>query len=138
MHKFKQAITLAVGTATVVAGMVALSGPASAAYTPTGVCGSGYWVIDQKTIYNHVTATTYLLYNGSSNCVTTVLKAADQGKRTSMCADLQRQSDGKYVSDCGSYAYYAGPRYLWAQGTCIRWGGAVDDLGFETPWEHCG
>jgi sialidase-1 len=138
MHKFKQAMALAAGTASAVAGMVAVSGPASAAYSPAGVCGSGYSVIDQKTIYSNVTATTYLLYNGSNNCVTTILKSSDQGKRAQLCADLQRQSDGKYVYDCGSYAYYAGPRYLYANGTCIKWGGSVGDLGFTSPWEHCG
>lgn len=129
----------AVVAAMAVAGLFATAAPSSAAATaavsPTSVCGSGYSVIDSHRIDNFVW---YLLYNNSNgyNCATLIRDAS--GKASLMSVFLQRQSDGKTVRDTGDYTTYAGPVYLHAAGSCVKWGGDIVDRYYSSPWEHCG
>jgi hypothetical protein len=81
---------------------------------------------------------TVQLYNGSGyNCVVT-LKTSQVGRKTKVWAQLKRQSDGKSVTDNGSYAYYAGPVFLLARGTCVRYAGGTGTGSTSASWANCG
>jgi hypothetical protein len=109
-------------------------------------CGTGYRQIDTAKL-NHFGPTfgdVYLYYNESNgyNCAFTE-KLIDRGMPTPVSVRLCRQSDGHCVSDSGNYRYYAGPVYLYAANTCVRWGGSVTaqdgrEDSYWSPWEHCG
>lgn len=102
-------------------------------YTPREVCGSAFHVIDHQNISG---AVVYLLYNGSSNCVTTI-KSTSLGRPTPTRATLLVRGGGG-GDDLGSYRYFAGPVKASAHGKCVRWGGATSGGSYLSPWEHCG
>lgn len=139
---FRSKIKTAAIAGAAVAGLFAMAAPASAAPVSAtaaynGACGSGYTVIDSYK-FTTVYGTVYLTYNGSTgyNCVVTV---HDYGSAAYTGAYLTRQSDGAGNSDVGEYTRYAGPVYLSAPGTCIKWGGNLGhDEYYTSPWEHCG
>ena len=115
--------------------LLATSAPAYAAtnpYTPREVCGSAFHVIDHHNISG---AVVYLLYNGSSNCVTTI-KTASVGRPTATRATLLVRGGGG-GDDLGNYRYFAGPVKAAARGKCIRWGGATSGGSYLSPWGHC-
>lgn len=132
----RKGLTAAVA-ATAVACGVAVASPASAAtnpYSPTGVCGSGYTVVDSHPM---AASTIYLLYNGSSNCVVTI-KTSSIGTATRTGAYLQ-VSGKTPIEDTDSYAYYAGPVKASAAGKCVVWGGGTSAGGFwYSKMSHCG
>ena len=110
-------------------------------YKPAQVCGSGYEVIDSavlKTGTGVVKGRVYLLYqsNGGRNCVVT-LKTTQVGTDTAMSAHLQVKGKSK-AADSGSFGYYAGPIRAAAAGTCVKWGGSVGAVAYDSPFEHCG
>jgi len=108
--------------------------PAGNPYTPEGVCGTGYTVIDS----HHITgAMISLLYDSGTgkNCVTT-LADADTGA-VSMNATLAVQG-GSSGSDPGSYHWYAGPVRLAAASSCVEWGGSYKSNSWTSTWSHCG
>jgi len=105
-------------------------------YTPEGVCGSGYKVIDSAAL--GTAGTVHLLYNSASgdNCVAT-LKKTSLGKASATSAYLEVQG-GTRKTDSGDFAYYAGPIAASAAGTCVKWGGKVGTSAYDSPFEHCG
>ncbi|MEU0131753.1 hypothetical protein [Streptomyces sp. NPDC006289] len=123
-------------TAVAAAGLLATAGPAgAAATTPGAVCGSGYSVVDSEDLGP---AVIYLTYNSSNgyNCVTTILDSYTGGA-VQMGSSIQK-SGGSEVRDFGGYTKFAGPVYVSASNTCIKWGGGVQDVIWKSGWGHCG
>jgi serine/threonine-protein kinase len=126
----------------------ALAAPAQAAsnpYTPQGVCGSGFGVIDKHELRTQGVqlGTVYLLYQASSgrNCVVT-LKERAVGRKTPAAAYLKRQgAKGNGKLDYGRFGYYAGPKRVSAKRTCVRWGGGIRIgnrvAAYVSGFEHC-
>ncbi|GAA0964496.1 serine/threonine-protein kinase [Actinocorallia libanotica] len=80
---------------------------------------------------------TFQLYNAAGfNCVVT-LKTEDLDRKTSVFARLVRKSDRKSAADRGMYQYYAGPVYLAAEGTCVRFAGGGPKGSTAAPWANC-
>ncbi|GAA2725740.1 serine/threonine-protein kinase [Actinocorallia aurantiaca] len=80
---------------------------------------------------------TVQLYNAAGfNCVVT-LKTTDLDRKTNVFARLVRKSDRKSAADRGSYQYYAGPVYLKAKGTCVRFAGGGPSGSASAPWANC-
>jgi hypothetical protein len=104
-------------------------------YTPEGVCGSGYAVIDSAALTG---GQTYLLYNSGNgyNCVVT-LKTTNLGSATAVSAFLEPQGETR-TTDSGSYDYYAGPVRRDAANQCVKWGGSVGSSSYTSGFEHCG
>ncbi|MFY1650714.1 hypothetical protein ACN27J_07440 [Solwaraspora sp. WMMB762] len=123
---------VAVGVAVAAALTIAPSA-AHAAYTPEGVCGSGYYV---QRSYPLPGARVYQLYNGSSNCVVTI-KTASVGTPTRTTAALQ-VSGSDWSTDTGDYRYYAGPVRVPAAGKCVRYFGYHGGTSYTSPWGNCG
>jgi serine/threonine-protein kinase len=126
----------------------AVAGPAQAAsnpYTPQGVCGAGFGVIDHHELRSGKVqlGTVYLLYQASSgrNCVVT-MKERGVGRKTPTAAFLQRQGAKTAKIDYRRYAYYAGPRRVKAAGRCVLWGGGIKVgkrvAAYRSTFEHCG
>ncbi|MEV4381458.1 serine/threonine protein kinase [Streptosporangium sp. NPDC049644] len=118
----------------------ATSKPAAAAqrsnpYTPTQVCGSGYYV--QRSV-QFGGGTTYQLYNTSSgtNCAVT-MKTADVGKATQVWVTLEAQGGGA-KTERGNFEYYAGPVYVPAKGKCVRISGGGPGGSTSAGWANCG
>jgi serine/threonine protein kinase len=109
-------------------------------YSATQVCnsgghGGGYYVQRSSSFTG---GRTYQLYNRSGyNCVVT-LKTTNVGRKTTVWAQLRRQSDNRAVSDTGSFAYYAGPVFLSAKGTCVRYSGGTSSGSTSAGWANCG
>ncbi|MFF0308549.1 serine/threonine protein kinase [Streptosporangium sp. NPDC004379] len=105
-------------------------------YTATGVCGSGYKVIDSHALSS--SATVYLLYNSGAgrNCVVTMSKYVVPGK-ISMNAILQVKG-GSSGGNPGSYTAYAGPVRLPGAKKCVIWGGSYGSASWKSGWSHCG
>ncbi|MBA9001834.1 MULTISPECIES: hypothetical protein [Thermomonospora] len=147
-----KALTGAITAVATAGAVLALTPAAQAAanpYTPTGVCGSGYYVVDSATLRNsagNAGGTLYLLYNGSNgyNCVVTI-KGVAVGDWTATYASLRvydgnafrMQEDGPKL-----YEYYAGPVKMYAAGKCVgasghTWGGGTQ-YSATIPKGHCG
>ncbi|WP_310741907.1 protein kinase domain-containing protein [Microbispora sp. H13382] len=109
--------------------------PKANPYTATGVCGSGYRVVDS---HSYGQATTYLLYNAANgyNCVITLSKYVISSK-IKMTAVLKVQG-GSSKTDSGSYTVYAGPIRLPAKAKCVIWGGGYGTAAWSSSWSHCG
>ena len=103
-------------------------------YSATGVCGSGFSVIDHHGITG---ATIYLLYNSSTeyNCVVTL--ATTVYGSVSMNATLAVEGGGS-GSNAGSFTYYAGPVKEHAPSECVKWGGSYKSSSWTSAWSHCG
>lgn len=135
MSVIKRSASLALMTAAALVASAGLSSPAMAASSPIEACGGGsYHVIDSHAYGS--SAVTYLLYNGSTDCVVT-WKTGAAGNTAWLRAVVQAYgSPGKVDADY--YRYYAGPVKVYAPGTCIMWGGSYGSQWYESPWEHCG
>ncbi|GAA3105069.1 hypothetical protein GCM10010485_49040 [Streptosporangium carneum] len=103
-------------------------------YTATGVCGSGYKVIDSRALGS---STVYLLYSSAAgkNCVVTMSKYVVPGK-IKMNATLQVQG-GASGGNPGSFTAYAGPVRLAAVKKCVMWGGTYGSAVWKSGWSHC-
>jgi hypothetical protein len=110
----------------------ASSGGSTNPYTPTGVCGTGYSVIDS---HNLGSATVYLLYKSGYNCVATLVHSGSRS--VGLNATLAVQG-GSSKSDPGLYEWYAGPVRLYAASACVKWGGSYEDTSWTSAWSHCG
>ncbi|GAA4619975.1 spore-associated protein A [Actinoallomurus vinaceus] len=139
MRKSAQRAVLALSAATAVAGSVFISSPAMAASSPIAACGGGkYHVVghhDFKKKGKKV-ATTFLLYNGKTNCVIT-WKAHPDKKYVS--AGIAKYGDKNWTWQHGHFSTYAGPVKRSARGACIVWGGDYDhSRRWTLKWGHCG
>ncbi|OUC86713.1 hypothetical protein CA984_38525 [Streptosporangium minutum] len=105
-------------------------------FTPTGVCGSGYKVVNSRALGS--AATIYLLYSSGAgkNCVVTMAKYVPPSK-ISMNATLQVKG-GSSGGNPGSFTFYAGPVRLSAVKKCVIWGGSYGSLSWKSGWSHCG
>lgn len=112
-------------------------------YTPQGVCGSGYGVIDS---YTSTYADVFLLWNGAYNCVVTMKKGASVGTThyTRAWLEVRGQAAGydDFRTDGGTFQYYAGPVKLYGVNRCVMWGGyqyygSSMYGGATANWEHC-
>ena len=147
MHRARLALVTA-ATAVAAAVPAATASAAGNPYTPTGVCGAGYHVIDHHDLRGPkggLLGTTYLLWNGAAkkNCAVTIKRRAI-GVPTFVEASLAKK-DGWYKADNSlDYRYYAGPVYVKAPRTCVIWGGRMSDAkGNGDSWispkfGHCG
>lgn len=139
---------------TLAAGLGSAASASSTAVEPNPVeaqvapnrCGAGYGFQEMHRLnsFGPTFGEIYLYYNSSNgnNCVFTE-KLISRGTPTFVSARLCRQSDGRCVSDADDYLYYAGPVYLYAPNTCVRWGGSVEaadgrEDSWMSGWEHCG
>ncbi|WP_051366102.1 hypothetical protein [Hamadaea tsunoensis] len=135
MSLSKRSATVAAGLAVGLAAAVGPTSPALAASTPIEACGGGsYHVIDSHAYGS--SAVTYLLYNGSTDCVIT-WKTGAAGNSAWVRAVVQAYGSPGVV-DADYYHYYAGPVKVKAPGKCIMWGGSYGDSWYESPFEHCG
>ncbi|WP_244938727.1 serine/threonine protein kinase [Actinomadura madurae] len=104
-------------------------------YTPQAVCnsgghGGGYYVQRSMAVSGGVA---YLLYNSSTyNCAVTI-KTTNVGKKSPVSTWIQKKGGSK-IGDSGSFAWYAGPVYVKAPGTCVRFGGN----GRTSSYGNCG
>ncbi|MFD1932851.1 MULTISPECIES: hypothetical protein [Nonomuraea] len=136
MGGIRRSAIVALGTAAALAVSVVASSPAMAASSPIEACGGGsYHVIDSKAF--GTSATVYLLYNGSTNCVVTWKQGSAVGNSVWVRAVVQAYGSPGVV-DANYYRYYAGPVKVKAPGKCIMWGGSYGDQWYESPFEHCG
>lgn len=147
-HKPNPTRIAVAAAATAALSAATIAGPAQAAsnpYTPTGVCGAGFGVIDHHELRagGVQLGTVYLLYKASTarNCVVTI-KQRGVGKKTPTAAFLQKQGGkGAGKLDYNRFAYYAGPRKVTAKHTCVRWGGGIKvgkrSAGYLSTFEHC-
>jgi GH25 family lysozyme M1 (1,4-beta-N-acetylmuramidase) len=129
------------GTAADLAALSNGGGTPGNPYTATGVCGTGYSIIDQQSLVDTAGVTqgiVYLLYNSGTggNCVAT-LKATSIGTKSAVAAYLEVQGQTR-ITDSGSYSYYAGPVSAVAANTCVKWGGSAGSATYDSPFEHCG
>lgn len=101
-------------------------------YSVGAICGTGFRYLDARELPG---GTVYLLWNGKSNCVTTI-KNSQIGTPSPVSAYVNPEGSS-YKSDSGSFSYYAGPATLPAPG-CIRWGGSVGTNHYDSGLGHCG
>lgn len=143
----RQVVRLAVLSLVAVAGLTAKAGPAAAAYTPEGLCGSSYYRLSSvalRTNGGSQWGTAYVLYSTSTrkNCAVTI-KTGHVGVPTKTTAWLESES-GEVGYDSDPYRWYAGPVYVTAPGECISYGGYVYNgagttYAYGSRWYvHCG
>ncbi|WP_083646647.1 hypothetical protein [Kitasatospora sp. CB01950] len=132
----QRATALALSVLGMAAGMVTVAAPAEAASTPSGACGSGYYLIDQHALGS--VADIYLFYNGSSNCAVTWVRSPNGTRTYDLRVQIERKSDLVVAPDGGFYKYYAGPVKIGAANTCISWGGSAEGIRWASGWTHCG
>ncbi|MEV0232989.1 protein kinase [Nonomuraea sp. NPDC050786] len=103
--------------------------------SPTGLCGSGYKVVDSHALGTN--ATIYLLYNAGAgkNCVVTLSRMIFPEK-VQMNAILQVKG-GSSASAPGRFTANAGPIRLPAKQKCVIWGGAWAEMSWKSGWSHC-
>ena len=147
-HKRNYARIALAAAATAAVSAATIAGPAQAAsnpYTPAGVCGAGFGVVDHHELRagGVQLGTVYLLYKASTgrNCVVT-MKQRGVGKKSPVAAFLKKQgSAGNGKLDYGRYAYYGGPKKVTAKHTCVRWGGGIKvgkrSAAYLSGFEHC-
>ncbi|MGW2145909.1 protein kinase domain-containing protein [Nonomuraea bangladeshensis] len=104
-------------------------------YTPTQVCGEGFYV-QRKQAFS--TGETFQLYNASTgeNCVVT-MKTSEVGKSTPVSVTLEVQGGGS-KNQSGNFEYYAGPVKLNGKGKCVRFSGSVGSASTSAGWANCG
>ena len=121
----------------VMAGVAALclsivpSMSASAAASPQGVCGSGYYVQRSHQLPG---ATVYQMYNGTTNCVVTIKNNTAKATRTTAGLQVEGQN---WSYDTGDYKSYAGPVKQYGKGKCVRYFGFHAGTSFTSPWGNC-
>ncbi|MER5997081.1 protein kinase [Nonomuraea angiospora] len=105
-------------------------------YNAASVCGSGYKVIDSRSIATG-NATVYLLYNSGAgkNCVVTMSRMLFPEK-AQMNAILQVKG-GSSASNPGNFTAYAGPIRLPGKQKCVIWGGSWGGQTWKSGWSHC-
>jgi serine/threonine-protein kinase len=108
-------------------------------YSAKQVCGSAFAVIDSAALKSGgvTVGKVYLMYNAATgkNCTVT-LKNTDVGTASAASAYLEVQG-GSRSTDSGNFQYYAGPVKASAAGVCVKWGGSVSGVAYDSPFEHC-
>lgn len=144
----------ALAAAVMIGGVLAVPAAANAAgYTPEGVCGNGFAVVNKAPVGS--LGTVYLLYNRRNglNCAVTI-KSKLQGLSTRTTVELQvsrpaGNGTAPYVqkdSDTGRFKYYAGPVKLQGKGMCVKFFGSMANgyskstvsHGGSKAWSNCG
>ncbi|GAA3312153.1 spore-associated protein [Nonomuraea dietziae] len=127
MIKSVLAATLALGGI-----LVAPAAANAAGYTPEGICGKGFAVVNRAPVGSW--GTVYLLYNRRNglNCAVTIKsKHTGVSTRTSVLLEVARPFSNNtppYIeraSDDKRYKFYAGPVKLQGKGMCVRFSGAI-------------
>lgn len=150
-RRFRSLAPVPFAAAALALGAAAPAGAATNPYTPVGVCGAGFKVIQQHNITGPaggVLGTAYLLWDGRSkrNCAVTIKRRAI-GIATFTEVGLSKVGAGaRYMTDgtLDGYKYYAGPLYVKAPGQCVIFGGRMRDAkgnggSWITPQPvHCG
>ncbi|GAA4241388.1 hypothetical protein GCM10022254_70020 [Actinomadura meridiana] len=104
-------------------------------YTPQQACnsgghGGGYYIQRSLRVSGGIA---YLLYNSSTyNCAVTI-KTQKVGTKSRVSVWIQKKGSSS-IADGGSFAWYAGPVYVKAPNTCVRFGGN----GGTAPYGNCG
>jgi serine/threonine-protein kinase len=115
------------------------SGSTANPYTAKQVCGSAFAVIDSVALKSGgvTVGKVVLMYNSANgkNCAVT-LKTTQVGAASAASAYLEVQG-GSRSTDSGSFQYYAGPVKASAAGVCVKWGGSVGGVAYDSPFEHC-
>ncbi|GLU47535.1 spore-associated protein A [Nocardiopsis ansamitocini] len=129
------AISLAAGA--MLAGTALSAAPASAA-TYNGVCGSGYQVVNSASVGS--VGTVFLTYNSANgnNCAVTVRNTP--GSAVLMAVSLKRSTSipENAQQDTGYYTTYAGPVYVYGQGSCMDWQGIIGTANTYREKTNCG
>ncbi len=126
-------------------GATALAGAApavAAASTPEAACGAGYsrlssaglgWSSQNQTY----SARVYLLYSSSTgnNCVVTMRSPGWYGNGTELLEAGVQAQGGSWKKDRGNYKYYAGPVYVKAVNTCVRFTGGAQYVDNGVFWD---
>ncbi|WP_165970702.1 serine/threonine-protein kinase [Actinomadura sp. 6K520] len=104
-------------------------------FSPQQVCnsgghGGGYYVQRSLSVSG---GTAYLLYNSSTYNCAVMMKTENVGKASPASVWIQKQG-GSAIADSGQFTWYAGPVYVKAPGTCVRFGGN----GRSAPYGNCG
>jgi len=112
--------------------------PTANPYLPTKLCGSGFRTIDSAPLRAGATllGRVYLQTDDAGTMCVVTLKAAEFKEETSASAYLQPEVGDRSIDD-GNYKFYAGPVQDSTVGECIRWGGSVDDVSFDSSLGHC-
>lgn len=76
-----------------------------------------------------------LYYSNGYNCAITTSRTP--GVKLLMKAWVE-VNGGTKVSDSGYYTQYAGPVTVYANKSCVRFGGQVGTTGDVSDWGHCG
>jgi hypothetical protein len=143
-------IGLAVGLAGAM-GLVSATPAAAAASTPEAACGSGYKVLESRTVgfdksTNKPAGRVSLLYNASNgyNCVVTMHINGYVGFGSLAEAGILVEG-GSWKRDKGEYSYYAGPVYAQAANKCVKYTGGIEYVDNGIFWDsytsgfgHCG
>jgi len=67
-------------------------------------------------------------------CVVT-LKSIELGEETPASAYLEPENGNGAIQD-GGHKFLRWPVRAAAAGTCVGWGGSVDDVSFDGPLDH--
>ncbi|GAA2661310.1 hypothetical protein [Nonomuraea recticatena] len=127
MIKSVLAATLALGGI-----LVAPAAANAAGYTPEGICGKGFAVVNRAPVGSW--GTVYLLYNRRNglNCAVTIKsKHTGVSTRTSVVLEVARPFANntppytEKAEDSNRYKFYAGPVKLQGKGMCVRFSGAI-------------
>ena len=138
--------------AAAVLGLLAATAPSGAAaadnpYSAEQICGAGYRVIGGHQVWSADGTTlgiARLLYSPATgkNCAV-LLKSRQLGTPTYTAVSLKKQgAKAPWVVDFGDYRYYAGPVYVTAAGTCVRFGASMSfpngrKANYISPFQHC-
>ncbi|GAA0552241.1 hypothetical protein GCM10009546_12890 [Actinomadura livida] len=104
-------------------------------FSPQQVCnsgghGGGYYVQRSLSVSG---GTAYLLYNSSTYNCAVMMKTQNVGEASPASVWIQKKG-GSTIADSGQFTWYAGPVYVKAPGTCVRFGGN----GRSAPYGNCG
>lgn len=147
----RRAATVLAGTGALLAAAITPGQAATPDSAAVAACGSSYYVQERYPIFSGG-ATVFLLYSSSTqkNCVVTVKDDNGDGLygvATQMNAGIIA-SGGSWSDDPGNYSKYAGPRYVYAPGKCVKVRGGYTSYGngsgggtymtYESPWVRCG
>lgn len=91
MRALSQVVKLTLTASAVVAGSIAVAGPANAVATPAEACGNSYHEIDHHDLSG---ARIHLLYDGSTDCVVTTTDTP--GTRVYLFAAIKKEGGYRY------------------------------------------
>ncbi|MER5933562.1 spore-associated protein A [Streptomyces sp. NPDC002054] len=121
--RLRRGLTVPAALATLAAAGAAAAPASAAGYN--GACGTGYTVIDSRSLGDATTV--FLTWNRATgkNCVVHQITTDNGGWPWLIGAWVQRTADDRKSQDHGEYTRYAGPVYVNGRGTCINWGGRL-------------